>query len=148
MIDEVGRITTGRHTVLSVVGRGGAELALFGTVLFGLAKASEYVDLSVWSWLGLMILLSAWFLLGAIPLPWARTRLSVGGASFLIPFVMLALIYWAFERMPIVPTWEQFPRVLLSPRNISVAVLACTAAVSGQALTAGVGRSRGRRTRG
>ncbi len=137
-----------RHAVLSAMGRAGAELVLFGAALYGLGKASEHVDFPFWGWQGLVVLLATWFLVGAMPLPWGRTRLSLGTASLLVPFLLLALIYWAFERMPIEPTWHDFPRVLLGPRNVSVAVLACAAAISGQAVTGGAVRSWGRRTRG
>jgi hypothetical protein len=132
--------------LLTRVSRVGAELLLFAVVLLGLGKSSEYADLPVWGWQGLVILACVWFAVGAIPLPWPRTAVAVGTASFLVPFAVLGVVYWAFERMPIVPSWSAFPRVLLGPANVGRALLASAAALSGQALTARASRWAGRRT--
>jgi hypothetical protein len=126
----------------------GAECVLFGSALYGLGKASEHTDFPAWGWRGFAVLVAAWVLIGALPLPWPRTPIRVGVAALLVPFTMLAVIYWAFERMPIVPSWREFPRVLLAPKNIMRALLLCVAAVSGHTMTKRAGQWAGRRTSG
>jgi hypothetical protein len=145
IIDEVAIMTGERPTILSVVGRAGAEAALFGAALYGLMEASDHADLPVRGWR--CISLAVWFLLGAIPLPWKRTRPLVGTTSFLVPFVLTALISWAFG-LPIELTWSDFLRALLGFQNIFLAIQLCVAAVCGQALTAQAAKWWGRRTRG
>ncbi len=139
-------MTRGPRKLLWGFGQAGAELVVFTAALFALGKAFECGDIPVWAWQGSIILASVWFLVGAMPLPWVRSSAIVVAVSFLVPFVLLAWIYWAFEHMPVVPSWDDFPPVLLGPRNIARALLACAAAFSGRELAAWAGRWRGRRT--
>jgi hypothetical protein len=147
MSSSQSSVTNGGRHISVMFAQGAAELALFGLVLWFFLWASQYVNFTVWGWESVVVVICAWFGVGAAPLPWARQAILVGAAAFLAPFVLLGWLSWALGTMPIVPSLEDLPGVLFGFQNLGIASLACAAAIAGRKIADSAAQASRRTTR-
>ena len=118
------------------------ELVVFGLGLLVPLWADQWIPeggkgYAEYSWSLPLLLVSIYFILGAVRFPWNRRVASVGIAAFLAPLWIVGWIDWRIQYFLFFEhsdAWQNLPRVIASPSNLGLAALVCASAVLGRRL--------------